>query len=34
MCAISSVSVSGSLPMMDPDHGSMGLKGIVTLTVH
>jgi hypothetical protein len=34
MCAIISTSVSGSLPMMDPDHGSVGLKGTVTLTSH
>jgi hypothetical protein len=32
MCAIISTPVSGSLPMMDPDHGSAGLKVIVTLT--
>jgi hypothetical protein len=29
-----STPVSGSLLMMDPDHGSMGSKGIVTLTSH
>jgi hypothetical protein len=34
MCAISSTLVSGSLPMMDLDHGSVGSKGIVTLTSH
>jgi hypothetical protein len=34
MCAISSTPVSGSLPMMDPDHDSVGSKGIVTLTLH
>jgi hypothetical protein len=27
-------AVPGSLPMMDLDHGSMGSKGIVTLTSH
>jgi hypothetical protein len=27
MCAISSTPVSGSLPMMDIDHGSMGVEG-------
>jgi hypothetical protein len=34
MCAIISTPVSGSLPMMDPDHGSVGSKGIVTLSSH
>jgi hypothetical protein len=34
MCAIISTPVSGSLPMMDPDHGSVGSKGIITLTSH
>jgi hypothetical protein len=34
MCAIISTPVSGSLPMMDPDHGFVGLKGIITLTSH
>jgi hypothetical protein len=34
MCAISSMPVSGSLPMTDPDHGSMGSKGIIMLTLH
>jgi hypothetical protein len=34
MCAISSTLVSGSLSMIDPDHGSMGSKGIITLTSH
>jgi hypothetical protein len=34
MCAISSTPVSGSLPMMYPDHDSVGLKGIVMLTSH
>jgi histidine ammonia-lyase len=34
MCAIISMLVSGLLPMMDPDHGSVGSKGIVTLTSH
>jgi hypothetical protein len=34
MCAISSTPVSSSLSMMDPDHGSMGSKDIVTLTSH
>jgi hypothetical protein len=27
-------TVSGSLPMTDPDHGSVGSKGIITLTSH
>jgi hypothetical protein len=34
MCAIISTPVWGSLPMMDPDHGSEGLKGIIMLTSH
>jgi hypothetical protein len=34
MCAISSTPVSGSLPMTDLDHGSVGLKGIIMLTSH
>jgi hypothetical protein len=34
MCAIISTPVSGSLLMMDPDDGSVGSKGIVTLTWH
>jgi hypothetical protein len=34
MCAIISMPVLGSLPMMDPNHGSVGLKGIITLTSH
>jgi hypothetical protein len=34
MCAILSTLVSGSLSMIDPDHGSVGLKGIITLTSH
>jgi hypothetical protein len=34
MCTISSMLVSGSLPMMDPNHGSVGSKGIVTLSSH
>jgi hypothetical protein len=34
MCAISSMPVSGSLPMTDNDHGSVVSKGIVTLTLH
>jgi hypothetical protein len=31
---ISSTPGSGSLPMMNHDHGSMGSKGIITLTSH
>jgi hypothetical protein len=27
MCAISSMPVLGLLPMTDPDHGSVGVKG-------
>jgi hypothetical protein len=34
MCAIISTPVSGSLLMTDPNHGSMGSKGIITLTSH
>jgi hypothetical protein len=34
MCGIISTPVSGLLPIMDPDHGSVGSKGIVTLTSH
>jgi hypothetical protein len=34
MCTIISTLVSGSLPTMDPDHGSVGLKGTITLTSH
>jgi hypothetical protein len=34
MCAISSTPVSGSLSMMDPNQGSVGSKGIVTLSSH
>jgi hypothetical protein len=34
MCAIISTPMSGSLPMTDPDHGTVGLKGIVMLTLH
>jgi hypothetical protein len=34
MCAILSTLVSGSLPVTDPDHGSVGSKGIITLTSH
>jgi hypothetical protein len=34
MCAIISTLLSGSVPMTNPDHGSMGSKGIVTLTSH
>jgi hypothetical protein len=34
MCAIISMLVLGSLPMRDLDHGSVGSKGIVTLTSH
>jgi hypothetical protein len=33
-CAISSTPVSGSLLIMDPDHSSVGSKGIVMLTSH
>jgi hypothetical protein len=33
-CTISSTLMSSSLPMMDPDHGSVGSKGIITLTSH
>jgi hypothetical protein len=33
-CAIISMAVLGSLPMTDPNHGSVGSKGIVTLTSH
>jgi hypothetical protein len=32
MCAIISTPVSGSLLMMDPDLGSVGSEGIITLT--
>jgi hypothetical protein len=34
MYVISSTPVSGSLPMMDPDHNTVWLKDIVTLTSH
>jgi hypothetical protein len=34
MCTIISTPVSGSLPMMDPNHGSAGSKGIIMLTSH
>jgi hypothetical protein len=34
MCAIISMLVLGSLPMTDLDHGSVGSKGIITLTSH
>jgi hypothetical protein len=34
ICAIISTLVSSSLLMMDPDHCSIGLKGIVMLTSH
>jgi hypothetical protein len=34
MCTIISTPVSSSLPMMDPDYGSVELKGIVMLTSH
>jgi hypothetical protein len=34
MCAILSTPVSVLLSMMDPDHSSMGSRGIVTLTSH
>jgi hypothetical protein len=27
-------AMSGSPPMMDPDHGSMGTKGVITLISH
>jgi hypothetical protein len=32
--AIVSTPVPGSQPMMDPDHGFEGLKGIITRTSH
>jgi hypothetical protein len=34
MCAVSLMVVSGSLPMMVPIHGSVGLRDIVTLVSH
>jgi hypothetical protein len=34
MCAIISTTVLGSLVMMDPNHGSEGLMGIVMLASH
>jgi hypothetical protein len=34
MCAIISTPVLGSLPMTDPDYGSMGSKVIITLISH
>jgi hypothetical protein len=34
MCTISSTPVLGLLPMMDPNHGYVGSKGIITLTSH
>jgi hypothetical protein len=34
MYTISSTPVSGSLLNTDHDHGSVGLKGIITLTSH
>jgi hypothetical protein len=34
MWSIISMLVSGALPMMDLDHGSVGSKGIIMLTSH
>jgi hypothetical protein len=34
VCSIISTVVSGSLPMMDPIHGSEGSMGIITLASH